>query len=138
MPRQAQAQPEGGEADDLENGFEGDPGSFFWYFQEKADFFNVRCFFFFWNITERADMVLGNSLASNSRMISFPRRLPTLKAVARAVSGPTLTMMTTTTRSTRRMMRMRMRLIWKRMKSPRRRERCVKMGAAKKCAFVPG
>ncbi|KIR32621.1 template-activating factor I [Cryptococcus deuterogattii MMRL2647] len=40
MPRQAQAQPEGGEADDLENGFEGDPGSFFWYFQEKADFFN--------------------------------------------------------------------------------------------------
>ncbi|OWT36294.1 template-activating factor I [Cryptococcus neoformans C23] len=40
MPRQAQAQPEGGEADDLESGFEGDPGSFFWYFQEKADFFN--------------------------------------------------------------------------------------------------
>lgn len=47
MPRQAQAQPEGGEADDLENGFEGDPGSFFWYFQEKADFFNASCVFFF-------------------------------------------------------------------------------------------
>lgn len=44
MPRQAQAQPEGGEADDLESGFEGDPGSFFWYFQEKADFFNVGGF----------------------------------------------------------------------------------------------
>lgn len=53
MPRQAQAQPEGGEADDLENGFEGDPGSFFWYFQEKADFFNasfIYIYFFFWNI----------------------------------------------------------------------------------------
>lgn len=46
MPRQAQAQAEGGEADDLENGFEGDPGSFFWYFQEKADFFNASFFFF--------------------------------------------------------------------------------------------
>lgn len=54
MPRQAQAQPEGGEADDLENGFEGDPGSFFWYFQEKADFFNasffIIIFYFFFGI----------------------------------------------------------------------------------------
>lgn len=129
MPRQAQAQPEGGEADDLESGFEGDPGSFFWYFQEKADFFNVGGFndSMIMNIADTLGWG-GDSLGSNSKTISFPRRLPTLKAVARAGSAATLT--TTTIRSTRRMTRTRMRLIWKRMKSPRRRERCVKMGAA--------
>ncbi|WVQ74563.1 hypothetical protein IAR50_004164 [Cryptococcus sp. DSM 104548] len=41
FPRKAQGEAAGnGEADDLEDGFEGDPGTFFWYFVEKKDMFN--------------------------------------------------------------------------------------------------
>ncbi|ODN76726.1 hypothetical protein L202_05349 [Cryptococcus amylolentus CBS 6039] len=41
FPRKMQGEAAGnGEADDLEDGFEGDPGTFFWYFVEKMDMFN--------------------------------------------------------------------------------------------------
>ncbi|KAK8861509.1 hypothetical protein IAR55_002330 [Kwoniella newhampshirensis] len=36
LPRQLQ-----GEADDLEDGYEGDPGSFFWFFQNAEDIFDI-------------------------------------------------------------------------------------------------
>ncbi|WVQ83600.1 hypothetical protein IAT38_005741 [Cryptococcus sp. DSM 104549] len=39
MPRISQTQ--GGDADDLEDGFEGDAGSFFHYFEEEADLFQI-------------------------------------------------------------------------------------------------